>query len=115
MNITLNHGDKVIINGKIGILSTLRGLAKERGEDEETVIKRYIEDANKYHYTFEPYWVNLAPFYIYGDEGYFEYKRKLRKDAIQLTEGQEVNIEGGLVKVHYKGNYSDIVSFIPCK
>ena len=109
----LKHGDLVILNGKKGYIGTVRGFAQQYtgvsakyNTDPEIAYQKALSRKE------ELYWIGQEAAMLCGDKGYYEsYKAKWNK-AINLVEGQIVKIEGQLLKVYYKGNYSDMGSFV---
>jgi len=111
--IELKHNDKIILNGKKGYIGTVRGMATQftgisakynTNPDED--VKRELSRGH------EIYWIGQEPACLCGDKGYYEAEQLKWSQAIKLEDGQQVLIEGDIKTVHYKGNYSDMASFI---
>jgi hypothetical protein len=111
--ITLKHDDRVIINGRKGHVGTVRGMAIQYTGVSSKYNTNPEEDVKiSLAKGFEIYWINQEATCLCGDKGYYEIERAKWENAIRLEDGQSVMIEGDLRKVHYKGNYSDMASFI---
>lgn len=111
--INLKHGDLVIIKGRKGIVGTVGGYAAEYGEDPNQAIKDELEKAKRIkYYTGSMYWVNQEAACICADPGYYEREKAKWSAAIPLEDGQLVWLDGAFLKIHYKGNYSDMCDFI---
>lgn len=109
----LKNDDKVIINGRKGIVGTVRGMATsfkgvsaKYNTDPEEDFKKAKENGH------ETYWINQEPGMLCGDPGYAEERRKRWENAILLEDGEKVIIEGEVLTVKYKGNFFDMVSFV---
>ena len=105
--INLKHGDRVIINGRKGIVGTVGGYAAEYNEDPFKAIAREKERGHLL------YWVNQEATVLSGDPGYYERYKTEWADAIELHDGQQVWMDGQLLTAKYLGNYSDMVHFTP--
>jgi hypothetical protein len=113
--VTLNHGDKVILNSRKGMVGTVRGYALEYKEDPDEAVKNELrKQATVRGYRFDMCWINQMATCLYGDRSEYDRQKKIWSTAINLTDGQEVLIEGQVLKVHYKGNYSDMADFTSC-
>ena len=112
---TLKHNDKVTINGRKGYVGTVRGMATEYpvGSINEKYNTNPDEDeARAIENGHELYWINQECSMLCGDAGYYEAYKAKWANAINLTDGEQVQVEGDVVTVKYKGNYSDMVCFI---
>jgi len=83
--IKLKHNDKVILEGKRGRVFTIRG---------------YV------------YCINQEPSILCGDPEFWGRINKEWAEAIQLNDGELVEIEDEILKVRYKGNYVDMGEFV---
>lgn len=102
----LKHNDKVILEGKRGRVFTVRGCAKRYNGDAEAAYNRAIRNG---HYL---YYINKEPSLLCGDSLYAEKEKKKWEKAIQLDDGELVEIEDEILKVRYKGNYIDMGEFV---
>jgi hypothetical protein len=112
----LKHNDKVILNGRKGIVGTVRGFAQEYtgvsakyNTDPEEAYKKALTKKE------ELFWINQEVTVICGDPGYYEQQKAAWLNAIPLTDKEVVTIEGEILSVHYKGNYSDMGALIQVK
>jgi hypothetical protein len=115
--IELHHNDLIILNGRKGYVGTVRGYAKPYPEN--SINAKYnrdpeIEFQKAITRKEDLYWINQEAGMLCGDKGYYESYKAKWANAINLVDGQIVKIESDLLKVHYKGNYSDMANFIKC-
>lgn len=103
--INLKHNDKVVINGKKGIVGTVGGYAVENGYEPFESIELAKE---RQHLLW---WVNQEPTVLCNDKGYYERERGKWQNAIQIEDGQLVWLDGDVLIVKYMGDYSDMVHF----
>ena len=101
----LKHGDLVTIKGKKGKVGTVGGYAAEYNDDPIAAIQKAQANGE------DLFWVNQQATMLGGDKGYYEAERVRWADAITLTDGQPVWLEGQLLKTRYKGDYADMVTF----
>ena len=111
--VILKHDDLIIINGRRGYVGTVRGMAQQYtgvsakyNTNPEEAVKNAL--ARKQ----EIYWIGQESACLCGDKGYYEAELLKWSTAINLVNGQQVLIEGDIKTVHYKGNYSDMASFV---
>lgn len=111
--INLKHGDLVTIKGRKGYVGTVGGYAAEDGKDPRSMIKREVDLNARTPYRNGPmYWILQEAACICADPGYYEAQKVKWSAAIPLEDDQLVWLDGALLKVHYKGNYSDMCDFI---
>ncbi len=101
----LQHNDKVRINGKKGHVFTVKGYAKQYNDDVEEVIERARKNGHIL------YCIQQEPAMLCADPTYYQRKRIQWENAIELIDGEIVEIEDKYVEVKYMGNYSDMVHF----
>jgi hypothetical protein len=107
--VNLKHGDLVILNGRKGEVGTIGGYAVEYQEKPAAAIERAQgQPPNKGCLNG---WINQEAGCICGDPGYYEQERAKWAKAITLESGQYVWLDGKLLTVKYKGNYSDMATF----
>lgn len=104
--VELKHNDLIILNGRKGSVGTVLGCSIEWHDDIIASIKRSLDRKE------DMYWINQEATCICADKGYYEAQEEKWSKAINLVDGQIVKIEGATLKVHYKGNYSDMANFI---
>jgi len=103
--IKLKHNDKVILEGKRGRVFTVRGYAESYNEDPETAYNRAIRKGHNL------YCINQESSILCGDPEFWGRINSEWGEAIQLNDGELVEIEDKILKVRYKGNYSDMGAF----
>lgn len=113
--IELKNDDLVILNGRKGIVGTVRGFAHQYPDN--SINAKYnrdpeIEYQNAKSNNQELFWINQEAAMLCGDKGYYEAYKAKWSNAITLNDNQIVKIENELLRVHYKGNYSDMATFI---
>lgn len=102
----LHDRDLVTLNGRKGWVGTVAGGACRDAEDPFKAVAR----AKKFGHDL--YWINQEAAMLCGDPGYYEEEKKRWARAIALNEGQLVQVEGKVLRVHYIGNYSNMGKLI---
>jgi len=108
----LKHGDKVVINGRKGIVGTIGGYAAEYQENPYELIahENKLLAAEPYRRNV-PAWVTQECTCICADRGYYEQQRAEWAAAIQIKDGELAWLEGKLWEMKYAGDYSNMASF----
>jgi len=103
----LKHNDLVILEGHRGSAGTVAGMAFEDGKN----IQESVDRAN--HYGHELFWINKAACFICSDPGSYERENLKYKNAPQISDGDEVLIDGVFCKVTFLGEFSDMGKLTP--
>jgi hypothetical protein len=101
----LKHNDKVILNGKRGSVGTVTGYSLQYNRDPIPAMERALK--NKH----ELFWINQEAACICSSPGYYDRQEKIWSNAVELNDGDTVFLDGKLLTVKYKGDYSDMASF----
>lgn len=101
----LKHGDLVTVNGLKGVVGTAGGYAASMGKDPGESIALEVERAH------DIYWVNREATVLSGDPGYAERQRLKWQGAIPLGDSESVWLEGKVLVVGFRGDFSDMAFF----
>jgi len=93
-NVTAQHGTRAIIDGRRCYFGTVAGYATENRESALEAVQR----ARRHGHDLQ--WINLACTVICGDEGYYERDRAEWSDALVLSVGDTVWIDGEFFTIH---------------
>jgi len=124
----LKHNENVILNGKKGSVATIKGFfaadytnkftrgdktPSEVAAEIKAKIEQSIEIDKSVPRKTEVAWINQCSACICSDKSYYEREALKWANAQELTDGELVMLDGEFYTVKYKGNYSDMATFIP--
>lgn len=102
----LEHGQKITINGRRGIVGTVQGDAKRYNEDPDVAKNRAIKNGH------DLTWVNQEPAMLTSNIEYNKERNRSWENVVTIEHGEKVLIEGEELFVKFNGNYSDMVDFV---
>ncbi len=103
----LTHGQPIILNGKKGSVGSAAGFAFLNGSHVGATLRRCEQMGH------EKFWINQAATCICSDPSYYEREDAKYANAPELSDGDEVLIDGVVCVVEYRGDYSDMGKLTP--
>lgn len=101
----LKYNDKVILEGHRGRVFTTAGYAKLYGENPYEALKRAFVNNH------DIFCISKEPTILSNDVEFMKSNNRKWQNAIELENGEVVEIEGNKLRVRFRGNYSDMASF----
>jgi len=96
----LKDSERVILNGRKGYVGSVAGFAAKEWLNPVSEVAQAKKRGESL------YWINQHARMLSGDP-------RIWKDAVLLTDGQIVFMDGVLLRVGYTGNYADMGTLTP--